>query len=45
MTVTVPDVDVAAARSFLFGHARVLDRRRAEVLLDGVPGTGALGAL
>ena len=45
MTITAPDVDVAAARSFLIGHARVLDRRRAEVLLDGVPGTGALGAV
>jgi hypothetical protein len=45
MTITAPDVDVAAARSFLIGHARVLDRRRAEVLLDGVRGTGALGAV
>jgi hypothetical protein len=39
------DVDVAAARKFLIAHARVLDRRRAEVLFDGEPGAGALGAL
>ena len=45
MTITAPDVDVAAAKSFLIGHARMLDRRRAEVLLDGVPGASALGAL
>jgi hypothetical protein len=45
MTTTAPDVDVAAARKFLTAHARVLDRRRAEVLLDGVAGAGALGAL
>src|SRR5215510_9689645 len=45
MTSTASDVDVAAARRFLAAHARTLDRRRAEVLLDGEAGEGALGAL
>jgi len=45
MTITAPSVDVAAARRFLTAHARTLDRRRAEVLFDGEPGAGALGAL
>ena len=42
MTITV---DLAAATRFLAGHARVLDRRRAAVLLDGDDGAGALGAV
>ena len=45
MTITAHDVDVAAARRFLVAHARTVDRRRAEVLLDGGAGDGAAGAL
>ena len=36
---------LSAARSFLFGHARVLDRRRFELLLDGGDAEPVLAAL
>jgi len=36
---------VSAARSFIAGHARVLDRRRFELLFDGAGAEPVLGAL
>jgi hypothetical protein len=36
---------VRAARSFMAGHARILDRRRFELLFDGADPNGALAAL
>jgi hypothetical protein len=38
-------IDIAAARTFMDTHARVLDRRRLALLLDGAPADGALEAL
>ncbi len=38
-------IDLAAARTFMDTHARVLDRRRLALLLDGAPAAGALDAL
>jgi hypothetical protein len=38
-------IDLTAARTFMDTHARVLDRRRLAVLLDGGPPDGALDAL
>ena len=37
--------DLPAARSFMATHARLLDRRRLELLLDGGDATPVLGAL
>ena len=38
-------VDLRAASQFMATHARLLDRRRFDVLLDGGPADGALAAL
>src|SRR4051812_39873697 len=38
-------VDLQAATRFMAGHARLLDRRRLDVILHGAPGDGALAAL
>jgi hypothetical protein len=38
-------VDLTAARSFMAGHARVLDRRRFELLFDGADAEPVLAAL
>jgi hypothetical protein len=38
-------VDLAAASGFMATHARLLDRRRFDVLFSGGPADGALGAL
>jgi hypothetical protein len=38
-------VDLDAARGFMAGHARTLDRRRLERLLDGTDGASLLGAV
>jgi hypothetical protein len=38
-------VDLDAARSFMAGHARILDRRRFELLFGGADADGALAAL
>src|SRR5215207_9093375 len=38
-------VDLDAAERFMAGHARLLDRRRFDVLFRGAAGDGALGAL
>jgi len=39
------NIDLSAARSFMAGHARVLDRRRLELLLDGGDPAAVLAAL
>ncbi|MDH2430710.1 hypothetical protein [Sphaerisporangium sp. TRM90804] len=39
------EVDLRAARAFMTGHARVLDRRRFELLMGGAGAEAALGAL
>ena len=39
------DIDVEAAGSFMATHARALDRRRFELLVDGGPPDAVLGAL
>jgi hypothetical protein len=38
-------VDLAAASQFMATHARLLDRRRFDVVLHDAPPDGALGAL
>src|SRR5947208_3600480 len=38
-------VDLQAATRFMAGHARLLDRRRLDVILHGAPADGALAAL
>ena len=38
-------VDLDAAAAFMAGHARLLDRRRFDVVLNGAAGDGALAAL
>lgn len=38
-------IDLTAARTFMDTHARVLDRRRLELLLDGAAADGTLDAL
>ena len=43
--MTAASADLAAARSFLAGHARVLHRRRFELLFDGADSEPVLAAL
>jgi hypothetical protein len=39
------EIDLTAARSFMYTHARLLDRRRFDVMVDRAPATSLLAAL